>query len=538
MNNKTITEITTEEVQRAKELQKQSLSSKGQTRSITDINDLVLVHRTNYWPENGIIRTAKSARALGKYEYKEKEILIPSGRDTIHFSLNGEVSQHALGNNWDQMPISIIIPIKAMSEEQKRQIVGGLTVDLYTKGDLELPEGAYVICSEQTHETRDAGKASVIEVPSNEANGIKGYANALIAKLGYKLESVGAYVWGNEEDEKIASEIIQQNWKRIQHSDSQEHYEEQVEPWINYTIAVLKIKLQEEKYEDLSPEGILDQNGLKSLLSSPPENYFSEHSEAIEIIYKKLEEIGLPMSEEIKKEFERGTQGQFQNPAEAEKARRECSEDNTRIALEIILKKRILETLKLTKIREEIGPDISGVEEIILSDLNLAEQYRKVIELRDKPFAQLSPQDQGLVQGFIQKYITQYNDVLVYGRLDKGIMLAKNDSQMGIVPLSQEEEEKVKGLIVGQDEEMMVPIIQEGISDGTLIEYLQRFETIKTQLDDRLTGKSLDKLTVSYQNAGIAQSDLQDAYTTINKTKEEREQTFSHTQSQTNFEGR
>lgn len=56
-----------------------------------------------------------------------------------------------------------------------------------------------------------------------------------------------------------------------------------------------------------------------------------------------------------------------------------------------------------------------------------------------------------------------------------------------------------------------------------------------------VNGKALEQLTVSYQNEGINQSDLQAAYTTISKTKNDREQIFSHTRTQPNiddFEGR
>lgn len=56
-----------------------------------------------------------------------------------------------------------------------------------------------------------------------------------------------------------------------------------------------------------------------------------------------------------------------------------------------------------------------------------------------------------------------------------------------------------------------------------------------------VNGKSLDQLTALYQNSGIKQSDLQAAYRTISRTKDEREQTFLHTQTQSNiddFEGR
>ncbi len=56
-----------------------------------------------------------------------------------------------------------------------------------------------------------------------------------------------------------------------------------------------------------------------------------------------------------------------------------------------------------------------------------------------------------------------------------------------------------------------------------------------------VNGKTLEQLTASYQKVGIKQSDLQAAYTTISRTKGEREQTFLHTQIQPNiddFEGR
>lgn len=56
-----------------------------------------------------------------------------------------------------------------------------------------------------------------------------------------------------------------------------------------------------------------------------------------------------------------------------------------------------------------------------------------------------------------------------------------------------------------------------------------------------VNGKSLEQLTASYQNVGINQSDLQVAYTTISRTKDEREQAFLYNQTQPNiddFEGR
>lgn len=62
---------------------------------IQGIEDLVLIHRTNYWPENGIIKTAKNAEALSKeLEYNGHKYRVPLARDTVHFAVNGEVSEH------------------------------------------------------------------------------------------------------------------------------------------------------------------------------------------------------------------------------------------------------------------------------------------------------------------------------------------------------------------------------------------------------------------------------------------------------------
>jgi len=49
-----------------------------------------------------------------------------------------------------------------------------------------------------------------------------------------------------------------------------------------------------------------------------------------------------------------------------------------------------------------------------------------------------------------------------------------------------------------------------------------------------INGKSLNELTTMYQNAGINKSDLQVARNTLARTKEEREQSVTHSQTQPN----
>lgn len=65
--------------------------------------------------------------------------------------------------------------------------------------------------------------------------------------------------------------------------------------------------------------------------------------------------------------------------------------------------------------------------------------------------------------------------------------------------------------------------------NGKTLDQIERNEETGIILNS-VNGKTLDQLTVSYKNMGINQSDLQVAYTTMIRTKDEKEQTFSRIQ--------
>ena len=73
----------------------------------------------------------------------------------------------------------------------------------------------------------------------------------------------------------------------------------------------------------------------------------------------------------------------------------------------------------------------------------------------------------------------------------------------------------------------MTPELREEypLVDGQIV----RSEETGIRLNS-VNGNTLDQLTASYKNVGINQSDLQTAYTTISRTKNENEQSFSPTQ--------
>lgn len=77
---------------------KQMFDNNG--KEIKNISDLILIHKTNYMPENGVIKSSRDSGALldhyfkvGEKEYSGKHL---HERNTVHFCVNGEVESHTM----------------------------------------------------------------------------------------------------------------------------------------------------------------------------------------------------------------------------------------------------------------------------------------------------------------------------------------------------------------------------------------------------------------------------------------------------------
>lgn len=119
---------------------------KSSENGIESMKSYVLVHKTEYLPVNNKIVTPKESDMeynsiiidrIGSIQFK-------SARNTIHFSVNGEVGSHGFGN-WNNCKYAILIPFKNIPVNQLRCSV---TVDTFIEGGLKLPETAYFLCPE------------------------------------------------------------------------------------------------------------------------------------------------------------------------------------------------------------------------------------------------------------------------------------------------------------------------------------------------------------------------------------------------------
>ena len=94
-------------------------------------SSLVLVHMTNYEPENGKISSTRDK--------------IGGTRNSVHFTLNHPVAAHRAGD-WDEMNYAIIMPYEStINSNSKNKFIEGMPNDIYTHGSVDIPEGSIIV---------------------------------------------------------------------------------------------------------------------------------------------------------------------------------------------------------------------------------------------------------------------------------------------------------------------------------------------------------------------------------------------------------
>lgn len=178
--------------------------------SIKGIDDIILVHKTDYISEGGKLETAKSGgrmlestREIGGMTYK---LEYKSGRDTLHLSANAEVAKHKMGD-WNNKKYAILIPGKDMPTEQ---LVGGKPADLIFRGNISIPQNSYILCPENEIEQMKK-QGTNAKIMGYRGESVTGYADLLLQALGYKKEKfLGDETWENTEDNKVFNKIIRE----------------------------------------------------------------------------------------------------------------------------------------------------------------------------------------------------------------------------------------------------------------------------------------------------------------------------------------
>ena len=515
----------------------------NQSRKITDISDLILVHATNYIPENGVIKSPKDAGALETEKYGEHEFQVARERKTIHFCVNGAVTDHEYGTF--ESKYAIIIPLESIISK----IAEGTLVDLYTAESIEIPEGSYIICSDKMElEGKVGNNLSIIECPKGTS--VRDYANLFIFNLGYKVEGIGKQSWSSKEDNIIGSEILKKYNKRIiGHTNSRYRKLELGKEANNRLIGRAKIKIENDI--DTS-DAYFYQRGT----DFGTDKYFDfRDEELVTDLYEKLKLIGIEIPKNTKKEIEEISNGNYENSEETVlKAKESLKEekdvgpylsDNPKIIAGEVLIRKILGEIELKKIQKkstnkkdffeilqlfndkvfeytsperrkeflaEQGIDISKMQQEVLNSKELSEMYVHIYGIKDIPFSQLSEEDKKLSREFLYNYRNSDKNHGDYRFVNHDVIKTENgENYLALINLSNddlnlspEEIEKLGNEYIGQGEifsHAMLNLNLDIESQESVSEYCKRYEEYIDNVLSLLTQEK-QKETVSTQELG------------------------------------
>lgn len=232
---------------------------KNVDKPIKSIEDLVMVHKTNFFPY-GAIKTQYETGLADKKTYKcvingeEKIFHIPyrSYRNTAHFCLNGAVESHAYGS-WDGAKYAILMPLA----KNKEKIVAGTECDLFSFGSVPITDNAYILCPKDEMNTMRNANPSA-HIIGFEGDFVDLYVNVFLSNIlnyKYKMPTQNSRYWdsGHGEDCENVCRIIQENgWKYTSHTGSKWDKDDYTKRFTDHLCNWLKTVMNEKLLYSLS----------------------------------------------------------------------------------------------------------------------------------------------------------------------------------------------------------------------------------------------------------------------------------------------
>jgi hypothetical protein len=213
----------------------------GEKREFKKIDDVMLVHKTNFAPHNSTIETRLSANITeqstipiydGWYTINERPC-----RNTIHFSANHEVSGNS-GGNWDSCKYVVITPLVDIPKER---VKSNSPVDTFAEGAVSLKEGAYVLCPKEEMDAIKEMNPGLIVVGYEGDNALY-YANTLLWMLGYPV--VYGDDWGmfSEQHDSYKEVLVNAGYDNFDaHKFSKTKKIEEANYYMSYAVGILEL---------------------------------------------------------------------------------------------------------------------------------------------------------------------------------------------------------------------------------------------------------------------------------------------------------
>lgn len=289
------------------------------------------VHKMDLMPENNRLSTLKEAGVMqtdkvqiNDQEYEYSYLL---ERDTVHLSINDEVSSHMYGN-WDRCHYCVLQPLA----EIPNQKIGSLEPnDTYTRGGVELTNHAWILCPASEVETVKELNPRV-HVLGYQAENVKDLAAPFLSQLGFRAESVNSWGWNDYESEQQFYRVAErENLPVVQHTDSTDLEDEEFNIGANKTIALVQMLVKTNLVHSVA-----DLTSLESQLNAVcfdiaraaiykrpnpcrHESQTNQHAivanrRNIEVLAEKMQQAGMPLSMTDQVALQARIDGRTNNP--------------------------------------------------------------------------------------------------------------------------------------------------------------------------------------------------------------------------------
>ncbi|HLP79619.1 MAG TPA: hypothetical protein VK158_03220 [Acidobacteriota bacterium] len=168
-------------------------------RSETNPKQFILVHKTDYFPKNGIILTTSQTSEGTDF----------LGRETVHFAVNGPVASHMWGN-WSKKKIAILVPM----ENVISQVYAIRAEDTSVLGNVQLDKTCDIICENSLKEelantTANGAKITFTTEPLDAAIKRRIYERGYVAAtIGTNQMHTAGYITTDSFDEDATRELL------------------------------------------------------------------------------------------------------------------------------------------------------------------------------------------------------------------------------------------------------------------------------------------------------------------------------------------
>lgn len=140
--------------------------------------------------------------------------------------------------SWDDCKYAVLIPFEDIPNEK---IACAEPMDTFTRGSIELPKSAWILCPQNEVEKMKVYNPNV-HVLGYEGDRVLGFSQPFLTQLGYRAEKVGMWSWENDESSNEFSQLMKKEQiKRGTHTYTYFHEDEQLLLKINAATSLCKL---------------------------------------------------------------------------------------------------------------------------------------------------------------------------------------------------------------------------------------------------------------------------------------------------------